>query len=433
MEIVKKNLISIICGVIAILAVVAIFWPITPMYDKLRVKLAQRIGVGASTDQVASSPRHLPLLSPDQTDPGTLNVFPNNDVIKAGTDAITAIGTQAANMVQKAVDANQHTPLYPNALPKPDDVTRYNFANAYIKETTGYARWQKILNSTPIPDKDDIAQATQAKEDQIYSRLGVPETGGGDPGTQEQAKEEFASASEAISSDLENQRALDFAIYLQPGALPYDQTITVAAGHLPPAADEIWDAQLQMWIVDDIAHAIRNINDAYADSADPNGAPVHDILHEPVKQLEKLDGIMPIFSTDPTDVTKGNGSATPLNVTLSPTGRVSNAFYDVIHFHLVLLVDAAKIPQVLHGLQTGQFITIWNAQIDDVIDPAIMAQAGYRLGDKPVVRLEIDGEDLMLQSWTADLKPDDRKAGIGPGGASTPGAARTPQDSDTAN
>jgi hypothetical protein len=185
-----------------------------------------------------------------------------------------------------------------------------------------------------------------------------------------------------------------------------------------------------MWIVDDITQAIANVNQN-------GGGPTNDILHNPIKQLEKLSNISAVVSTDPNDLTSGVGSATPSGKwTVSPTGRVSNAFYDVIRFKLVLLVDAAKVPQVLRGLQMGEFITIWNAQIDAVVDPAIMAQAGYRFGDQPVVRLEIDGEDLLLKSWSNDLLPDERKGGVGPGGVpfkpGTPGAP-TPANSNSNN
>ena len=40
MEIVKKNIFGIVCGVIALLAVVSIFFPMGGMFDQLRTKVA---------------------------------------------------------------------------------------------------------------------------------------------------------------------------------------------------------------------------------------------------------------------------------------------------------------------------------------------------------------------------------------------------------
>jgi hypothetical protein len=42
MDLVKKNLVSIIFGAIAILAVVAIFWPISGFYSRLNADVAKR-------------------------------------------------------------------------------------------------------------------------------------------------------------------------------------------------------------------------------------------------------------------------------------------------------------------------------------------------------------------------------------------------------
>jgi len=39
MEIVKKNILSVICGVIALIALIALFWPIGGMYSDDQVKL----------------------------------------------------------------------------------------------------------------------------------------------------------------------------------------------------------------------------------------------------------------------------------------------------------------------------------------------------------------------------------------------------------
>jgi hypothetical protein len=208
-------------------------------------------------------------------------------------------------------------------------------------------------------------------------------------------------------------RAQQFAIYMEPGALPYDGTIAIGAGKAPPEAGQIWDAQLEMWIVDDVTQAIARINNQYADPAVPNGPPSVDILHTPIKEIEKLQSIAPCnaaAASAANDIQAGVTNPTPSEPTVSSTGRVCNALYDVYRFDLKLDVDAEKLPEVLRDFQLGQFITIVNVQILEVVDPAQAASEGFRFGDKPVVRLEIDGEDLLMKNWTADLLPDSRKA-----------------------
>jgi hypothetical protein len=193
------------------------------------------------------------------------------------------------------------------------------------------------------------------------------------------------------------------------GPIPYDATISVRA---LPTAEQIWDAQLNVWIVDDICSAIAGVNQY---QSDPGAALGGDVLHSAIKRLEKIEGIAPVYGTA-ADQAAGNGGPTPVELSVSPTGRVCNALYDVMKFKVTLVVDATKLPQILREFQRGRLITIWNVQIDNVLDPAIEMQNGYTFGDKPIVRVEITGEDLLLRSWSLDLIPDSRKNGIGPGG-----------------
>jgi hypothetical protein len=416
LQFLKKHMISLIFGVIAVLAVVARFWPITGMYNSLQTELNERVDVERQIESLLASPRHMPLLSPDQTDQAVLDVFPTQPVIDAGKTAVAQVTKQADGLVQAAVNINQHAPLYPNELPKPDDPTKYNFAQAYIKETTNYARWQNILNSCARPTPEEITAATNQQQSQIFGQFGVVPGGPDSPALRE-AEDQFAAATATLKPDMEMARSKQFSIYLEPGALPYDQTIGIGAGKLPEAG-QIWDAQLGLWIVDDVTRAIARINQEYSDPSEPNGPPTDDILHAPVKEIERLQNIVQCTAgttNAASDLQAGVGSATPVEPTVSSTGRVCNALYDVYRFDLKLDVDAAKIPQILRDLQLQQFITVLNVQILEVVDPAQAVSNGFRFGDKPVVRLEIDGEDLLMKNWTADLLPDARKA-AGTGG-----------------
>jgi hypothetical protein len=419
--ILKKHWISLVLAVLVILSVVAKFYPLAGMYHTLQVELNDRVSVERHVELLLMTQRHMPILSPDQTDQPTLDVFPTQDVIDAGKAAVAQVTKQADNLVQAAVQKNTHAPLFPNALPKPDDSTKYSFAEEYIKQTTGLTRWQQILNSCGIPTPEEVAAETAAKQAQIYGQYGVVPNGPSNP-AMEQAVQAFNQAAPTIKSDMELERAKQFSIYMEPDAVPYDTTIGIGAGKPPPEAGQIWDAQLGMWIIDDITNAIARINKQYSDPDSPGGPPDDIILHSPIKRIEKLQNIAQIVGPNGGDLTAGVGGPTPAELTVSATGRVSNALYDAYRFDLILAVDADKLPQILRELQLDQFITVLNVQILEVVDPAVAAVAGYRYGDKPVVRIEIDGEDLLMKNWTADLLPDSRKGAANPSSAN-PGAS----------
>jgi hypothetical protein len=427
MAVLKKNLVSIIFGVVAILAVVSVFWPIGGWYDDLQAQLNKRVAVDSQLLSLGSEPRQMPTLSPDQATPAQLTVFPNQDVINAGVAAAAQVSAQAAAMVDAAVKANRHSDLLvPNSLPKPDDATRFSFAQKYKEATTNYARWQPILNFGQRPTDDEINADLQALQDRINSEKltylpGPPDASGNrpvNPQSQQDAADEYNAEGPLEKPRMQMEAATKYSVYLENGALSFDQTINLKD---PPSADKIFDAQLAIWIIDDVAHAIARCNQLYSDPDAPGGEPKPDILHGAIKRID-LIGNPQAVNGGASDFSAGNGSPTPKVTTVSPSGRVCNALYDVVEFKVDLTIDAAKLPQIIREFEVGQFITVNNVQIIEVVDPAISASQGYRFGDKPVIRVELDCEELLMRQWTNDVLPDTKKNGIGAGIPNGPGA-----------
>src|ERR1700722_7881058 len=106
MDIVKKNLVSIIMGVVAILGVVAVYvWPTPGLYVKLKGLLDDRVRFGASVTGLFSRTPTLPLLSVGVgAQPDSLDGFPNTQVTEAGQAAIDKLHKQADQMYQKALN-----------------------------------------------------------------------------------------------------------------------------------------------------------------------------------------------------------------------------------------------------------------------------------------------------------------------------------------
>ncbi len=419
MDVIKKNIFSIVFGIIAILAVVALYWPMSGMYATLLAQLDARIQVNSSLDSLATASRSMPLLSPDATNPDPLQVFPTQPVIDAGIAATGQVSQQANNMLSRAVSTNQHVPLLPDELPKPTDAIRYMFAKQYAQEVTDYARWQKILDSTAPPTPAEVqAEKDKLRDDINKARLAYDAQGNATPDSQAEALSEFDLESVSVQPRMELERAQQHRIYLLPNTLPVD--LTIKDGTFPPP-DKICDAQIVMWVLDDITNAIAQANELYSDPA-----PQHDILHSAVKTIEGIDPPAPVIAQGGVDTSAGVTAATPKVTTVSPTGRVCNGLYDVLRFKVRLVVDATKVPQILRQLEVGQFITVLNVQYNEVVDPAVAAATqtgGFRYGDKPVVRIEIDCEDLLMRKWTDNILPDSRKSGLGKGALGTAGAA----------
>lgn len=422
MDVIKKNIFSIVFGIIAILAVVALYWPMSGRYDTLESELDSRMQINSSLDNLATASRSMPLLSPDETVPGPLQVFPTQPVIDAGIAATEQVSQQATKMLGRAVETNQHLPLLPDELPKPTDAIRYMFAKQYALEVTDYARWQKILDSTAPPTSAEVQAELDKLRDEIdKARLAYDAQGNATPDSQAEVQAEFELESASVQPRMELDRAQQHRIYLLPNTLPVDPTIKDGTF---PTPDKICDAQIVMWVLDDVTNAIAQANELYSDPSSLGGPPQHDILHAAVKNIEGIDPPSPVIAQGGVDTAAGVSAATPKDTAVSPTGRVCNGLYNVLRFRIRLVADATKVPQILRQLEVGQFITVLNVQFNEVVDPAVATSSqagGFRYGDKPVVRIEIDCEDLLMRKWTDDILPDSRKGGLGKSALGTAG------------
>ena len=419
MDLVKKNIFSIIFGVIAMLAVGAVFWPIGGLYADLRALLDARVQVNSGLENLANPnpPRSMPLLSPDETTPTPLHGFPTDEVIQAGTVAIAQLHQQAQNLSDLAANANKHDLLKLGELPMPSGQDRFNFAIKYSQEIDRYSRWQKILDSTPPPTQAEVdAEKDKLKEKIFKERLNYDQNGNPTSDSQAEAQAQYDVESADVQPRMELARAQQFRIYLLVppigNPLPVDPSIKVGS---EPTPDRICDAQIVVWMLDDVANAIKAANDQYSDPMSSGGC---DILHSAVKQIDQVDPPTPILAPAGFDAAAGVTSPVSKVTAISPTGRVCNGLYDVLRFRIRLVVDAAKITQVIRALEAGQFITVLNVQMKEVVDPALAAagqqgMGGFRYGSKPVVRLDIDCEELLLRSWTNGIFPESRKNGLG--------------------
>ncbi len=420
MEIVKKNLFSIIFGVIAILAVLTLFWPISGLYGTLGKQLSDRISVGSSLAQLNNASRRMPLLSPDKTAPDPLPVYPRSEVINAGIAATGRVAKEADAMLQAAINANRHELMYPNILPKPDSTTCYDFVDVYQKQVTDYARWKDVIHIGWRPTPQEITEKLHDLHDQIVPKDLV------DPQLRADAEAEYTTKARLKRDTIKLEHAQNCSVYMDPTLVQFDSQITVAQGHAPPTPEQIWDAHLQVWQLDDVFKAIARTNQLYADPAEPGGAPVNDVIHAPIKQIERIDRVTFQDSPNAGDAAAGLTSPTPKVLSVSFSGRVSNTMYCVERYHLTLLMDAAKIPIIIRELEVGQFITVLNVQVDGFEDLAQAQLQGFCYGGKPVARVELDCEELMMTGWLNDLIPDSRKHALGTAAANPAAVAGPP-------
>ena len=270
---------------------------------------------------------------------------------------------------------------------------------------------------------------------------------------------------QAALIDAVESRAKSIPIYADTKASTNDSDYPLMVNdelkpHVPPNMAQLWEGQIELWIQQDVIQAIIKTNQ----EANPGG----NELGNPIKRLIKMRvvpgyvglqtaGAMPIdsssdsnggsgaaihffssgqkgdadaaiggqasldafFSSDNKVTQASNGTypppasgqqasgstqAVPIDFHLSPTGRVSNALYDVRQVKVSLILDYRQLPLFFNNLSKVNFMTVLSCGVHAVNPYAALAQ-GYDYGQGNIVRVDLLIETLWMRSWTSKLMP----------------------------
>ena len=135
MDIVKKNLVSIIFGVIAILAVVGNFFPMAGKRVALKSEAESHAQKAEELHGLLTKERNLPVVQPGSTENSPLPGFPTHQALEAAHTATEQVNKAADALMETAATTNnKHTPLVDRALPGQPGETlpASSFARAYV-------------------------------------------------------------------------------------------------------------------------------------------------------------------------------------------------------------------------------------------------------------------------------------------------------------
>lgn len=426
-DIVKKNAISIACGVVALIAIIAAFFPADGWVEQLQANLDARKSVNSTLEGLNNKRRHLPNLNPNATEAVELTSFPSETIIDAGQKATGQMKEVSGKLFETAVRINFHPLLVPNSLPKPRDLQKLEFRGAYAQAMKFLRDGQVAEVNIPISILGGIQPPTPDQISYAQSKLWVDKyaakivTINGTPANYDQILNDWTTEALKLPDVMKDQTAQQHKIYIMPGALTES---TAVGGSGVPNEDDIWYAQLSLWIQQDIAGAI----------AATNANSERGILSAPVKQLVQLNvpigqntggsagtgrfgamppgmpGMMPgAGGEDPAAAAAAGVVSDPAaqltpNFINTPTGRVASGLYDVHDFVLTVDVEAAQLPLLINELTRDRYVAIHSVNMMPV-DVNALTTGGFMYGGQPVVRAVLQGEILYLRKWTEAFMP----------------------------
>ncbi|MGH7175968.1 MAG: hypothetical protein ACREJC_01185, partial [Tepidisphaeraceae bacterium] len=239
LELAKKNVVSLICAIIALLAIGAVFWPITGKFDDLNTEVNNRKSDFSALDSLLKKGRTLPQTDPNEAEAQPLDVFPTRDVIAKGKSVTEDVASQSKAMKDKADEMNVHAPLLAGVFP---DVRRLSagkfqaeyqkamdFANAdpAVRNSTlpgkvlrgGVLPSDKEINDEKMRVKDDIEQRKLFRDPQ------------GKPLNQPQVDQEVLATLATLADRMRMEVARNSQIYVDSDAIDiYPGMMGTAAG-----------------------------------------------------------------------------------------------------------------------------------------------------------------------------------------------------------
>lgn len=434
LEVSKRYWVIITFCVVMLLAVLAIPLFVSGQAAALQKDLQARKKIGDDISGIMNKARHQPVVTL-QTDatPPPLTVFPNEKVIEAGENAIKGVQTQSIDLKTSANQLNTHTLLVPGSLPVPRDP--YQFQQAYLKQFT--AEIPRQLNAATPPTDEEIKYQEDLQVKKITEDM--PH----DPNTGEVfakglLQQNINTMMAQLPEKMRQDAAKQHKIYMAPSALALQPSMAPPAQGAPqvmPDAEQIWFAQMGLWVQKDVIDAITNVNKS-----------AHEVADAPVKELVQIyvpaDRSMYVLPLPaggasaapaaangqaPSPIpTSTDTDAFPKDYAVSPSGRVSNGVFDVVAFDIIMNVQAKDVERVIQELERRRLITVNLSEVT-ALNAALLQQQGYYFGTEPVVTLTLKCEELFMRDWTRQYMPQSIKqflnAELPPGAPGSPTAS----------
>jgi hypothetical protein len=412
MDIVKKNWLSITFGVIALVAfVVAFFYPLDGMIEELNGEVKKRVAVQSSINSLMNKRRVVPIFDPGRTEQAKLTQFPSRDTIKKAEDALKVVQSDSLRSYEAALKLNGkgHELVVPGSLPQPiNQSLEIEFRNM-LDEALRKLRDDELVSGIP-PTEEEKKKRADAAWKEISKKIIIV---GGEEKNRKDIDKEFEQYLLALPGQMQREMAEKKKIYVNPSKV-LKVPAYVPDGGKSSDPVTMWWAQVYYWVASDVVATIKQFNDTSAN-----------VMKSPVKNLLELvvdDHFFPGNVAGGPNNPNANLAATggqpdskvaiTEDATLSPTKRVSNNLYDVVHFTVALDIEADMIPAFLKSLTTDRLISVIRFETFPV-DPQLKQIEEYVYGDKPVMTVIIDCEMLLLRDWTLKWMPHNLQRDLG--------------------
>lgn len=370
--------------------------------------------------------------------PETASVIVNEQLLRRFEEVTEAKRADAEQVLEAAIDHNRKSRgvLLDALFPEPPPAQRETLPKKFHERLV--AAYEALLEEIQVggaPTAEEVQEVIGRRRSQFYTIKLQKDLA--DPLTEkerEQLEDELTEARMGLYAEAADNTK--FYVSLDSLYIPqWDQA------RMPPPY-ELFDWQWQYWITEDI---LRALADANRRSSSVQTGPVKRVLSLLPDSAPAADsgggsgggggsglGSGSAFGGGSGAGRRGSGSGgggggsdaaapsqpidparpAPVDYGATFTGRVTNPLYDVRYVELRLIVDTARLPEVLDALARRNFITVYDLRMLPA-DSFAAAKDGYLYGAAPVSQVILRLETIWLRSWTSQFMPDEVKRALG--------------------
>ncbi|MBX3353920.1 MAG: hypothetical protein KF684_13385 [Phycisphaeraceae bacterium] len=403
---VRKHLVIVILGVVAVVAFPVMFVISSGMNAKVRATVENEIRT-QSRDLNALSVNY----AFEPVVPGSQGFSASRAPNAATTEALRELMRRSAEQVASGREAivrfnrNEFQPIVEGLFPRPaSEQDRIEKSTRLARE---WVRWNQDMlrdkGAGSPPRAEEVARRIEEKRLREESRL-LGEGADASALTPE-IEAEFREA-------LVQERVRAYAAPAQNTILFYasnDALASVApfSGAAVPPIELCWEWQWVSWTNQMVLEAIRNAN-----------LPDLVVADAPIKRVERLE-IEPFpYPSQGREPVSDYTAEITRNFAESLSGRVfnpeqPNALFDIRFARVTMIVSSARLTEVLDAFARTNLITVLDLDIASVDDLGALANQGFYFGPEHVVRVAVRLETLWLRDWTREYMPPTVRAALG--------------------
>lgn len=421
----KANILIVVSVLVVLLAIGSFFWPTGAEVQTLREDIRRVKSMSDSVNRYMSPTVQIPSPTPGGQPESVSIPYSAANVAMLG-QLFREMASGYTNLFQYVVDfnhygpndANPHEVMLQGLFPEPQsDSIRLDADEAFIRKVDEFYRQ---LRAGQPPSEQEIATHLAQVEEQFAASAPMTVRS-----LQAEHQEKLAQQKLEAQREMIKNRAQQIRVYAaspRTGAMMatsrsgrsgrsndrgamlgvFDVGQWISGGGQPTNAT-LWEAQMKLWMQQDIVAAINLANQNSSS-----------VINAPVKRIDQIrvrPGYIGVAEErqqqQSSDSSETTGPAQqnidqPLepNFAASPTGRVSNPLYDVRQAEVIVVVASEDLPRLLNAFGKVNLMTPIITRIASLDEYGEFA-AGYYFGDEDVVEVELLIESLWMRRWTA--------------------------------